>query len=48
MANFLGKLFGFDAEKHKVRTEIVAGKFKKISPTMWVLAALFICKYIFI
>ena len=25
-----------------------AGKFKKISPTMWVLAALFICKYIFI
>ena len=25
MANFLGKLFGFDAEKHKVRTEIVAG-----------------------
>ena len=24
------------------------GKFKKISPTMWVLAALFICKYIFI
>ena len=26
----------------------LAGKFKKISPTMWVLAALFICKYIFI
>ena len=25
-----------------------AGKFKKISPTMWILAALFICKYIFI
>jgi len=25
-----------------------AGKFKKISPTMWVLAVLFICKYIFI
>ncbi|MBQ4306285.1 MAG: NCS2 family permease [Bacteroidales bacterium] len=25
-----------------------SGKFKKISPTMWVLAALFICKYIFI
>ena len=25
MSNFLGKLFGFDAEKHKVRTEIVAG-----------------------
>ena len=25
MANFLGKLFGFDAEKNKVRTEIVAG-----------------------
>ena len=25
-----------------------AGKFKKISPTMWVLAALFILKYIFI
>ena len=26
----------------------VAGKFKEISVTMWVLAALFICKYIFI
>ncbi len=26
----------------------LAGNFKKISPTMWVLAALFICKYIFI
>ena len=26
----------------------VAGKFKEISPTMWVLAVLFICKYIFI
>ena len=26
----------------------VAGKFKEISITMWVLAALFICKYIFI
>ena len=26
----------------------LAGKFKKISPTMWVLAVLFICKYIFI
>ncbi len=25
-----------------------AGKFKKISVTMWILAALFICKYIFI
>ena len=25
-----------------------AGKFKKITPTMWVLAVLFICKYIFI
>jgi AGZA family xanthine/uracil permease-like MFS transporter len=25
-----------------------AGKFKKISITMWILAALFICKYIFI
>ena len=112
MSNFLSRLFGFDAEKHNVRTEIVAGittfltmayilavnpsifsaldmpkgavftatalaaligtlvmafyakkpfalapgmglnacagKFKKISPTMWVLAVLFICKYIFI
>ena len=26
----------------------VAGKFKSVSPTMWVLAILFICKYIFI
>jgi len=26
----------------------VAGKFKDISVTMWILAALFICKYIFI
>jgi AGZA family xanthine/uracil permease-like MFS transporter len=26
----------------------IAGKFKDISPTMWVLAVLFICKYIFI
>ncbi len=26
----------------------VAGRFKDISPTLWVLAALFICKYIFI
>ena len=26
----------------------VSGQFKKISITMWVLAALFICKYIFI
>ena len=27
---------------------IVAGKFKSISITMWILAILFICKYIFI
>ena len=26
----------------------VAGKFKSVSPTMWILAILFICKYIFI
>jgi AGZA family xanthine/uracil permease-like MFS transporter len=26
----------------------ISGKFKEISVTMWVLAALFICKYIFI
>ena len=26
----------------------VAGKFKEISVTMWILAALFVCKYIFI
>ena len=26
----------------------VAGRFKDISITMWILAALFICKYIFI
>ena len=26
----------------------VAGRFKDISVTMWILAALFICKYIFI
>jgi AGZA family xanthine/uracil permease-like MFS transporter len=25
MSKFLGKAFGFDAEKHNVRTEIVAG-----------------------
>lgn len=31
-----------------VITHAVAGKFKNISVTMWVLAALFICKYIFI
>ena len=46
MSNFLGKLFGFDAEKHKVRTEIVAGITTFL--TMWIFAALFICKYIFI
>ena len=31
-----------------VLCHVVAGKFKDISPTMWVLAVLFICKYIFI
>ena len=31
-----------------VITHALAGKFKNISVTMWVLAALFICKYIFI
>ncbi|MBE6253451.1 MAG: NCS2 family permease [Bacteroidales bacterium] len=31
-----------------VFTHAVAGKFKEINPTMWVLAILFICKYLFI
>ena len=31
-----------------VLCHVVAGKFKDISITMWILAALFICKYIFI
>ena len=31
-----------------VLCHVVAGKFKEISVTMWILAALFICKYIFI
>ncbi len=31
-----------------VLCHVVAGKFKEISITMWILAALFICKYIFI
>ena len=31
-----------------VACHIVAGKFKQISITMWVLAVLFVCKYIFI
>ena len=31
-----------------VFTHAVAGKFKEVNPTMWVLAILFICKYIFI
>ena len=31
-----------------VACHAVAGKFKEITPTMWVLAVLFICKYIFI
>ena len=31
-----------------VFTHAVAGKFKEVNPTMWVLAILFICKYLFI
>ena len=31
-----------------VACHAIAGKFKEISLTMWVLAILFICKYIFI
>jgi AGZA family xanthine/uracil permease-like MFS transporter len=31
-----------------VLCHVVAGKFKDISPTMWVLAVLFILRYIFI
>ncbi|MBP5482904.1 MAG: NCS2 family permease [Bacteroidales bacterium] len=31
-----------------VLCHVVAGKFKDISVTMWILAALFVCKYIFI
>ena len=54
--NFL-KWLGFDPEKHSVRTEILAGyvllnaffgNFKNITPTMWVLAILFVLRYIFI
>ena len=31
-----------------VATHVVAGRFKDISVTMWILAVLFVCKYIFI
>ena len=31
-----------------VACHAVAGKFKQVSITMWILAILFICKYIFI
>lgn len=35
-------------DKKYVACHAVAGKFKDISITMWILAVLFICKYIFI
>ncbi|MBO4612994.1 MAG: NCS2 family permease [Bacteroidaceae bacterium] len=31
-----------------VACHVVAGKFREISMTMWILAVLFVCKYIFI
>ena len=45
--SFLSKAFGFDASKHNVRTEIVAG-ITTFLTMAYILAVLFVLRYIFI
>lgn len=47
MSTTFEKLFGFDSRKHNVRTEIMAG-ITTFLTMAYILAILFVCKYIFI